>query len=49
LALSPADVLPAVYLCTNKIAADHENKVGFPVLTFGIVIFIIDENEMATE
>ncbi|XP_057436491.1 DNA ligase 6 isoform X2 [Lotus japonicus] len=25
LALSPADVLPAVYLCTNKIAADHEN------------------------
>ncbi|KAL9297492.1 hypothetical protein ACSQ67_023388 [Phaseolus vulgaris] len=26
LALSPADVLPAVYLCTNKIAADHENK-----------------------
>ncbi|XP_029127986.1 DNA ligase 6 [Cajanus cajan] len=26
LILSPADVLPAVYLCTNKIAADHENK-----------------------
>lgn len=25
LALSPDDVLPAVYLCTNKIAADHEN------------------------
>ncbi|PIN13556.1 ATP-dependent DNA ligase I [Handroanthus impetiginosus] len=25
LALSPADVLPAVYLCTNKIAPDHEN------------------------
>ncbi|XP_068641660.1 DNA ligase 6 isoform X2 [Aristolochia californica] len=25
LALSPRDVLPAVYLCTNKIAADHEN------------------------
>ncbi|KAG0489420.1 hypothetical protein HPP92_008231 [Vanilla planifolia] len=25
LALSPADVLPAVYLCTNRIAADHEN------------------------
>jgi DNA ligase-1 len=24
-ALSPEDVLPAVYLCTNKIAADHEN------------------------
>ncbi|KAL2896308.1 DNA ligase 6 [Bienertia sinuspersici] len=27
LALSPDDVLPAVYLCTNKIAADHENTV----------------------
>ncbi|XP_057994627.1 DNA ligase 6 isoform X2 [Hevea brasiliensis] len=25
LALSPEDVLPTVYLCTNKIAADHEN------------------------
>ncbi|ESQ28710.1 hypothetical protein EUTSA_v10018010mg [Eutrema salsugineum] len=25
MALSPEDVLPAVYLCTNKIAADHEN------------------------
>ncbi|KAI0513456.1 hypothetical protein KFK09_009477 [Dendrobium nobile] len=25
LALSPGDVLPAVYLCTNRIAADHEN------------------------
>ncbi|CAL9159626.1 unnamed protein product [Musa hybrid cultivar] len=25
LALSPDDVLPALYLCTNKIAADHEN------------------------
>ncbi|KAK9951173.1 hypothetical protein M0R45_006631 [Rubus argutus] len=25
LALSPDDVLPSVYLCTNKIAADHEN------------------------
>ncbi|XP_065848576.1 DNA ligase 6 isoform X2 [Euphorbia lathyris] len=25
LALSPEDVLPAVYLCTNKIAADHQN------------------------
>ncbi|GMH27223.1 hypothetical protein Nepgr_029066 [Nepenthes gracilis] len=23
--LSPKDVLPAVYLCTNKIAADHDN------------------------
>ncbi|XVF20689.1 hypothetical protein REPUB_Repub12eG0023700 [Reevesia pubescens] len=25
LVLSPEDVLPAVYLCTNKIAAEHEN------------------------
>ncbi|KAM7278267.1 hypothetical protein ACFE04_005401 [Oxalis oulophora] len=25
LVLSPEDVLPAVYLCTHKIAADHEN------------------------
>ncbi|XP_050372696.1 DNA ligase 6 isoform X2 [Argentina anserina] len=25
LALSPDDVLPSVYLCTNKIAADHKN------------------------
>ncbi|KAF5479953.1 hypothetical protein F2P56_000734 [Juglans regia] len=25
LTLSPEDVLPAVYLCTNKIAANHEN------------------------
>lgn len=25
LALSPEDVLPATYLCTNKIAPDHEN------------------------
>ncbi|XP_043702272.1 DNA ligase 6 isoform X2 [Telopea speciosissima] len=25
LALSPEDVLPAIYLCTNKIAADYEN------------------------
>lgn len=28
LALSPEDVLPTVYLCTNKIAADHENIVS---------------------
>lgn len=34
LALSPDDVLPAVYLCTNKIAADHENKVGHSVPSF---------------
>ncbi|XP_028557131.1 DNA ligase 6 isoform X2 [Dendrobium catenatum] len=27
LALSPGDVLPAVYLCTNRVAADHENMV----------------------
>uniref|UniRef100_A0A803M488 ATP-dependent DNA ligase family profile domain-containing protein n=1 Tax=Chenopodium quinoa TaxID=63459 RepID=A0A803M488_CHEQI len=25
LALSPEDVLPAIYLCTDKIAAEHEN------------------------
>ncbi|XP_042392828.1 DNA ligase 6-like isoform X2 [Zingiber officinale] len=25
LTLSPADVLPALYLCTNRIASDHEN------------------------
>lgn len=28
LALSPEDVLPAMYLCTNKIAPDHENIVS---------------------
>ncbi|KAK9118640.1 hypothetical protein Scep_016733 [Stephania cephalantha] len=28
LVLSPNDVLPAVYLCTNKIAADHKNLVS---------------------
>jgi len=28
LALSPDDVLPAVYLCTNKISPDHENMLG---------------------
>lgn len=28
LALSPDDVLPAVYLCTNKISPDHENMVS---------------------
>lgn len=28
LALSPDDVLPAVYLCTNKIASNHENIVS---------------------
>lgn len=28
LALSQDDVLPAVYLCTNNIAPDHENKVA---------------------
>uniref|UniRef100_A0A0E0N0W8 DNA ligase (ATP) n=1 Tax=Oryza rufipogon TaxID=4529 RepID=A0A0E0N0W8_ORYRU len=30
LALSPDDVLPAVYLCTNKISPDHENIVMLP-------------------
>ncbi|XP_057757121.1 DNA ligase 6 isoform X2 [Arachis stenosperma] len=36
LALSPADVLPAVYLCTNKIAADHEKmelNIGGSIVT----------------
>ncbi|XP_010528512.1 PREDICTED: DNA ligase 6 isoform X2 [Tarenaya hassleriana] len=36
LALSPEDVLPAVYLCTNKIAADHENidlNIGGSLIT----------------
>ncbi|OVA08141.1 DNA repair metallo-beta-lactamase [Macleaya cordata] len=36
LALSPEDVLPAVYLCTNKIAADHENmelNIGCSLVT----------------
>lgn len=43
LALSPDDVLPAVYLCTNKISPDHENMVTtvitvlrtFPISTVG--------------
>nr|CAB3477970.1 unnamed protein product [Digitaria exilis] len=30
LALSPDDVLPAVYLCTNKISPEHENMVVLP-------------------
>lgn len=36
LALSPEDVIPAVYLCTNKIAADHENmelNIGGSIVT----------------
>ncbi|KAK9066931.1 hypothetical protein SSX86_014255 [Deinandra increscens subsp. villosa] len=36
LILSPEDVLPAVYLCTNKIAPDHENvelNIGGSVVT----------------
>ncbi|XP_059670729.1 DNA ligase 6 isoform X2 [Cornus florida] len=36
LALSPEDVLPAVYLCTNKIAPDHENmelNIGGSIVT----------------
>lgn len=32
LALSPEDVLPAMYLCTNKIAPDHENMVSLLAL-----------------
>lgn len=39
LALSPEDLLPAVYLCTNKIAADHENIVN--ALSFFFKKFII--------
>lgn len=35
LTLSPEDVLPAVYLCTNKIAANHENIVSpLPLQSF---------------
>ncbi|KVH92427.1 DNA ligase, ATP-dependent, central [Cynara cardunculus var. scolymus] len=36
LILSPEDVLPAVYLCTNKIAPDHENtelNIGGSIVT----------------
>lgn len=34
LALSPQDVLPALYLCTNKIAPDHVNMVSvLPIFT----------------
>ncbi|KAL4582488.1 hypothetical protein LXL04_007038 [Taraxacum kok-saghyz] len=36
LVLSPEDVLPAVYLCTNKIAPDHENtelNIGGSIVT----------------
>ncbi|KAK1433220.1 hypothetical protein QVD17_10129 [Tagetes erecta] len=36
LVLSPEDVLPAMYLCTNKIAPDHENmqlNIGGSVVT----------------
>ncbi|KAM0032417.1 putative DNA ligase (ATP) [Helianthus debilis subsp. tardiflorus] len=39
LILSPEDVLPAVYLCTNKIAPDHENmelNIGGSVVTAAI-------------
>ncbi|KAL1192368.1 DNA ligase 6 [Cardamine amara subsp. amara] len=39
LALSPEDVLPAVYLCTNKIAADHENielNIGGSLISFAL-------------
>lgn len=34
LALSPDDVLPAIYLCTNKISPDHENMVSTEILYF---------------
>lgn len=30
--LSPEDVLPTVYLCTNKIAPDQENTVSYNLL-----------------
>ncbi|KAF8026859.1 hypothetical protein BT93_F3373 [Corymbia citriodora subsp. variegata] len=39
LALSPEDVLPAIYLCTNKIAPDHENmelNIGGSLVTAAI-------------
>ncbi|KAL9427711.1 hypothetical protein AB3S75_029819 [Citrus x aurantiifolia] len=39
LALSPDDVLPAVYLCTNKIASNHENielNIGGSLVTSAI-------------
>jgi len=32
--LSPDDVLPAVYLCTNKISPDHENMVSTQIPYF---------------
>lgn len=38
LALSPEDVLPAVYLCTNKIAPDHENMVCVFYLLHKLII-----------
>nr|GME05264.1 DNA ligase 6 isoform X1 [Ipomoea batatas] len=37
LALSPEDVLPAMYLCTNKIAPDHENIVSL-IPCFGYLL-----------
>ncbi|KAD4888374.1 hypothetical protein E3N88_20447 [Mikania micrantha] len=40
LILSPEDVLPAVYLCTNKIAPDHENmelNIGASVVSAALV------------
>ncbi|KAL9274838.1 DNA ligase 6-like protein, partial [Drosera capensis] len=40
LALSPQDVLPAVYLCTNKIAPDHQNmelNIGGGLVTTALV------------
>ncbi|KAH6759956.1 DNA LIGASE 6 [Perilla frutescens var. frutescens] len=36
LVLSPEDVLPAVYLCTNRIAPEHENmelNIGFGIVS----------------
>jgi len=39
-ALSPEDVLPAVYLCTNKIAADHENIVSLRFISSSFSFFL---------
>ena len=39
LALSPEDVLPAVYLCTNRIAPEHENTVILYSILFSLHSF----------
>lgn len=40
LVLSPEDVLPAVYLCTNRIAPEHENKVIFDSFVLFLPLFL---------